>query len=329
MQRLIRSAGTLVLFTAAITGAGAQGRAGGDTYPDRPIRLIVNAPTAGAVDIVGRIIANKLAAQIHQQVVVDNRAGAGGLIGAELVAKSAPDGYTLLFAYASHTIVPILSGKVGYDPAGDFAGVAQVATQPLLLTVSMTLPVNSVKELIAMAKAKPGMIRGAAPGVGGTGHLAAEIFKLETGTDITTILYKGGAPAQLALVQGEVHFIFATTGSAMAQIKGGKVKVLATSSAERLSYLPDVPTFAEAGLPGVQVSPWQAILAPVRTPRTIIDKLHAALAVVIKQPDTIERLAATGTDPLLSSPKELDAKIRRELTYFGKVIKAAGIKLEG
>lgn len=327
MQALISCCALGVML--ALLNAGSRAQAPRHVYPDRPIRLIVNAPVAGTVDLVGRIIAGKLATSLQQQVVVDNRPGAGGIIGAEMVAKAAPDGYTLLFAYASHTIVPILSGKIGYDPARDFAGVSQVATQPLLLTVNTTLPVSSVKELIALAKSKPGQIRAAAPGVGGTGHIAAEVFKLETGTDITTILYKGGAPAQLALMQGEVHFIFATTGSAMSQIKSGKVKVLTTSSSQRLPYLPDVPTFEESGLPGIEVSPWEGILAPVRTPRALIDVLNRAVAAALKQADTIEHLAATGSDPKGSTPEALDAKIRRELDYFGRVIKAAGIRLQG
>ena len=328
MQRMILCVAAFLSLASVNFGAVAQSKTHDSGYPDRPIRLIVPVSVGGSTDIVARIIANKLSIALQQQMVIDNRSGAGGIIGTEMVAKATPDGYTLLFAYASHTITPFLSGKVPYDPALDFAAVSQVTTQPLVLTVNASLPVSSVKELISLAKAKPGEIRAAAPGMGGTGHLAAEILKLETGADIPTIIYKGGGPAQLALLQGEVHFIFATTAAAMPQIKTGRVKVLATSSAQRLAYLPDVPTFAEAGLPGVSVSPWQGILAPARTPRPIIDKLQRAVVSVLKQPDTVERLLATGSDPVSSTPEELAAKIRKELDYFGGIIKAANIRVE-
>jgi tripartite-type tricarboxylate transporter receptor subunit TctC len=308
--------------------AAAQGNASERAYPDRPLRLIVPVSVGGSTDIVARIIAVNLAAALGQQIVIDNRTGAGGIIGTEMVAKATPDGYTLLFAYASHTITPFLGGNIPYDAALDFAAISEVTTQPLVLTVNAGLPVASVKELIAMAKAKPGQLRAAAPGLGGTGHIAAEIFKLETGADIPTIIYKGGGPAQLALLQGEVHLVFATTATAMPYIKSARIKVLATSSARRLAYLPEVPTFAEAGLPAVDVSPWQGILAPARTPRSIIDKLQRTVAGVLKQPDTIERLRATGSDPVGSTSAQLDAKIRKELEYFGRVIKRANIKVE-
>jgi len=317
-------------LTALLLLAGVGGIAAAQTgvYPDRPIRLIVPVPVGGSTDIVARIIAVKLSRVLVQQVVVDNRSGAGAIVGTEIAARAAPDGYTLLFAYAAHTITPFLGSKLAYDAALDFAAVSQVTTQPLLLVVNTVLPVSSVRELVALAKAKPGQFRAAAPGMGGTGHIAAEIFKLESGADIPTVMYKGGGPAQLALLQGEVHFIFATTASAMPFIKSGRIKVLATSSVQRLAYLPEVPTFAEAGLPGVNVSPWQGILAPAKTPRFIIDKLQRAVVSVLKQPDTIERIVATGSDPVGSTPEELTAKIRKELDYFGRVIKNANIKVE-
>jgi tripartite-type tricarboxylate transporter receptor subunit TctC len=318
------SCAAALLFVAGACGHAA---AQNSNYPDRPIRLIVPVPVGGSTDIVARIIAAKLSPVLQQQVVVDNRSGAGAIVGTEIAARAAPDGYTLLFAYAAHTITPFLGSKLAYDAARDFAAVSQVTTQPLVLVVNTALPVSSVKELIALAKAKPGQIRAAAPGMGGTGHIAAEILKLESGVDIPTVMYKGGGPAQLALLQGEVHLIFATTATAMPSIKSGRIKVLATSSAQRLAYLPEVPTFAEAGLPGVNVSPWQGILAPARTPRTIIDQLQRAVVSVLKQPDTIERIVATGSDPVGSTPDELTAKIRNELEYFGRIVKAANIRV--
>ncbi len=311
---------TFVCATASIACAQQN------TYPQRPMRLIVPVAVGGATDIVARIVANRLSQVFPQPLVVDNRSGAGGIIGTELVARAAPDGYTLLFGYASHTIMPFLSRKVPYDPDRDFAAIGLVGASALVLTVHPTLPVANVKELVALARAKPGQIRAAAPGMGGVGHISAEIFKLESGADITTIIYKGGGPAQLALAQGEVHFIFATPVAAMSQIKAGRVKVLATSAAERLPYLPDVPTFAEAGLPGIDVSPWQGFLAPARTPRPLIMQFNTALNGVLKETDTSAKLAVAGSDVIPSTPEALTTKIRKELDYFSRVIKAAKIK---
>ncbi len=307
---------------AATSTAVAQGVA----YPQRPIRLIVPVTVGGATDIVARIAASRLSQVLGQQLVIDNRSGAGGIIGTELVARAVPDGYTLLFAYASHTIMPFLNRKVPYDPDRDFAPMGLVGASPLVLTVPPSLPANTVKELVAMARAKPGAVRAGAPGMGGVGHIAAEIFKLVSETDITTVVYKGGAPAQLALAQGEVQFVFATPVAAMAQIKAGRVKVLATSAQERLPYLPDVPTFAEAGLPGLDVMPWQGFLAPAQTPHAIITQFNTKLNGVLKEPDLAAKLAVAGSDVLISTPEAMGAKIRKELAYFSRVIKAAKIR---
>lgn len=312
--------GLLLVFIAA----KAHAQQGG--YPQRPIRLIVPVAVGGATDIVARIIANRLSQALSQQLVIDNRAGAGGIIGTEIVARAVPDGYTLLFAYASHTIMPFLSRKVPYDPDRDFAAIGQVGASPLVLTVHPTLPAANVRELVALARAKPGQVRAGAPGMGGVGHIAAEIFKQVSKTDIETIIYKGGAPAQLALSQGEVHFVFATPPAAMAQIKAGRVKLLATSATERLPYLPDVPTFAEAGLPGIDVMPWQGFLSPARTPRAIIVQFNNTLNGVLQEADMRARLAVAGSDVVTSTPEALGTKIRKELDYFSRVIKAANIK---
>lgn len=312
----------IALACAAAGGALAQPSA----YPQRPIRLIVPVATGGATDIVARIVANRLSQVLPQQLVIDNRAGAGGIIGTEIAARALPDGHTLLFAYASHTIMPFLSNKVPYDPDRDFAAIGQVGASPLVLTVHSAFPAANVKELVALARAKPGQVRAAAPGMGGVGHIAAEIFKQVSKTDIETIIYKGGAPAQLALAQGEVQFVFATPPAAMAQIKAGRVKILATSAAERLPYLPEVPTFAEAGLPGIDVMPWQGFLAPARTPRAIITQFNATLNSVLQEADARAKLAVAGSDVVPSTPEALGAKIRKELDYFSRVIKAAKIK---
>ena len=308
-----------VLFYGALPGLSLA-----QAYPARPIRVIVPVAVGGATDIVARIAANRLSQVLQQQLVIDNRAGAGGIIGTELVARAAPDGHTLLFAYASHTIMPFLSKSVPYDPDKDFAAIGSIGASPLVLTVPANLPANSVKELVALAKKQP--LRAGAPGMGGVGHIAAEIFKQVTELDIPTIIYKGGAPAQMALNQGEVHLVFATPPAAMAQIKSGRVKVLATSAAQRMLSMPEVPTFVEVGLPGIDVMPWQGFLAPVKTPRAIIMQLNAAIAGVLREPEMVQRLAVAGSDVLIMTPEALAAKIRRELTYFEKVIRVARIK---
>lgn len=311
-----------ILMLCALGLAQAQTLA----YPQRPICLIVPVAVGGATDIVARIVAHRLSQVLTQQLVIDNRAGAGGIIGTEIVARAASDGYTLLFAYASHTIMPFLSREVPYDPDRDFAAIGQVGASPLVLTVPPALPANNVKELIALARAKPGAVRAGAPGMGGVGHIAAEIFKQVSKIDVETIIYKGGAPAQLALAQGEVQFVFATPPAAMAQIKAGRVKILATSASERLPYLPEVPTFAEVGLPGIDVMPWQGFLAPSRTPRAVVTQFNGTLNGILLEADMRAKLAAAGSDVVPSTPEALAAKIRKELDYFGRVIKAAKIK---
>jgi len=307
----------------ALNGAQAQTIA----YPTRSVRVIVTASTGGSTDIVARIVGMKLSALLQQQFIVDNRPGAGGIIGAETVATANPDGHTVLFAWANHTITPLLTSKVPYDPVRDFSPVTLVAIQPLLLVVNATLPISSIKDLVAMAKAKPNELREAIAGIGGVGHIAGEIFKLETGTKITSINYKGAGPAQLALLQGEAHITYVSPVSAIPDIKAGRIKALGTSGEQRLSYLPDVPTFNESGLPNLNVNPWQGILVPAKTPPAVIDKLRRSVVTALNDPDTVERLVATGSIPKSSTPEELGAKIKKDIEYFGRVVKFANIKM--
>jgi len=312
-----------IATTIALNGAQAQTIA----YPTRSVRVIVTASTGGSTDIVARIVGIKLSALLQQQFIVDNRPGAGGIIGAETVATANPDGHTVLFAWANHTITPLLTSKVPYDPVRDFSPVTLVAIQPLLLVVNATLPVSSIKDLVAMAKAKPNELREAIAGIGGVGHIAGEIFKLETGTKITSINYKGAGPAQLALLQGEAHITYVSPVSAIPDIKAGRIKALGTSGEQRLSYLPDVPTFNESGLPNLNVNPWQGILVPAKTPPAVIDKLRRSVVTALNDPDTVERLVATGSIPKSSTPEELGAKIKKDIEYFGRVVKFANIKM--
>ena len=320
MRQTLISLPVLALLAAASIDAIAQSVVGKDGYPNRPIRMIIPVAPGGSTDIVGRIVSSKLSAGLGHQVVVENRPGASGMIGSEVVAKSAPDGYTLLFAYASHTTTPFLFAKVPYDTLKAFAPVSLVATQPLVLVVSSSLRVDSVKSLIDLARSRPGQLNAGVVTVGSGGHLATETFKKASGTDILSVIYQGGGPSQLALLSGEVHMAFATTALVLPQLKSGRIKALATTRRQRLSYLADVPTLAETGLKDVDVVPWQGILAPAGTPPSVIERLHSEVVKLLKAPDTLERLAATGSDPVGSTPAEFGAWIKRELTLFGQVV---------
>jgi len=297
-------------------------------YPVRPVRLLVPSPPGGSNDGVARIVANGLSRSFGRSIVIDNRAGGGGIIASDLVAHAIADGYTLLFAYAAFTSTPFLTANLPYDVIKDFAPITQIADQPLLLAVHPSIPVNSVKELIALSKSKAGGITAGYTQVGSATHLATEIFKLKTDTtkSIVSVSYKGGAAAQLALLSGEIQASFATATSSMPQIKMGKIKVLATSSAKRLPYLPDVPTFEEAGVGRIEATVWQGLLAPANTPRAIVNRIYGETATLLKQGDTLDKLAALGSDPIGSSPEAFAAKLRRELQEIGKIIRTLGLK---
>lgn len=297
-------------------------------YPNRPIRLIVPVAAGGGTEIVARIVAVRLTEALHQQVVVDNRPGGGGTIGTEIVARAVPDGYTLLFALASFTVTPFLVKTLPYDASTSFTPISMVATQPLVLAIHPSLPVNSVKELITHAKANPRKLNIGIASMGGAGHVASEYFKQVTGAQTASIIYKGGAPMLIALAGGEVQLSFATSITAMSFIKQNRVKVLATASKQRLSYLPEVPTLEEAGLKGFEVTPWQGLLAPAGLHGSIVNRLQQNVVKLLRLPDLRERLAATGSDPVGSTPEEFAAQIKRELQQFSAVIKAAGIKPE-
>jgi len=295
-------------------------------YGSRPIRLVVPVAAGGGTDVIARLIATGLGESSGLQLIVDNRGGAGGIIATETVARAIPDGYTLLFPYASHTTMPFIA-KVPYDAYSDFAPVTQVAVQPLVLIVHPSLPVNNVKELIALAKSTPKGLNAGIATPGSAGHLATELFKLRTGTTggIVSVVYKGTSATQVALLSGEVQLLFVSTPSAMPYLKSGKVKMLATSSKKRIAYLPELPTFAELGVP-VEASPWQGILGPAKMPRAIVMRLYGEVAKLVKQPNMIERLAAAGSEPVGSTPEEFGAKLKQELQEFGKLIPDLGIK---
>ena len=313
---------------AATFAAAAPAQQPVTAYPDKPVRVIVPVAPGGSTDIIARIVLTKLAETMGAAFVVDNRPGAGGLLGNEIVARAQPDGYTLLFTYAAHTIVPFIYRSVPYDVHHDFAPITLAGAQPLLLALNSSVKANSVQELIALAKARPGELNVALATPSSSGALAAELFKIVTDTRMVSIAFKGGGPALVALVSNEVQLIFTTPPTIMPHLKSGKVKVIGTSGKERVSYLPDVPTLAEAGIKDFNTAPWQGVLAPAKTPPAVIDRLYKQILEVLRLPYTRERFAATGTDVVGSSPQEFAQQIRRELEQNSKVIKSVGMKGE-
>jgi tripartite-type tricarboxylate transporter receptor subunit TctC len=313
-------AATLVLSSAA--GAQAQ------SYPDRAVRVVVPFPAAGGTDILARLLLQRMAERLNGNFVIDNRAGAGGTIGTEIVAKAAPDGYTILVASSSHTINPSVYKKIGYDPARDFAPVTLIAAGPGLLVVHPSVPAKSVKELIALAKSKPGQLIYASAGNGTPPHLAAELFKSMAGVDLVHIPYKGNVPAFVDLLTGAVSLSFPTITSGLPQVRSGKLRALGVTSKQRSTVVPDVPTIAESGLPGYEATTWYGMLAPAKTRTSIVSKLHDQMVEVLKLPDIREKLLAQGLESVGNRPDEFAAIISTELVKWSKVVAAAGVKAE-
>jgi tripartite-type tricarboxylate transporter receptor subunit TctC len=298
-------------------------------YPQKPIRLIVPFAAGGGNDAVARTIAQRLSAGLGQQVVVDNRAGAGGIVGAELAAKSAPDGYTLfLGGVGSHAINPGVHRNLPYDPVRDFAPISLIASAPLILVVQPSLPTNSVEEFVALAKAKPETINYASNGNGSSSHLAAVMFEAMTGTRMTHVPYKGLAPALVDLLAGQVQAMFSSVVAILPHVQAGKLRALAVTGEKRLALIPDVPTIAESGVAGYQAGSWYGILAPAGTPPEIIRTLNGEIVKAIRQPDVKRAFALEGAEAIGSSPQEFAAHIRAELSRLGKVAREAKIELQ-
>ena len=310
-------------FAAFAAGVSAQ------AYPTKPIRIVVPFPAGGTTDVLARAAAQKLAETLGQPAVVDNRPGAGGNIGAELVAKSAPDGYTLLMGtVGTHAINPGLYPKLPYDHVKDFAPVILVAGVPNVLVINPALPVNSVQELIAYAKANPGKLNFASSGNGTSIHLSAELFKTMAGVQMTHVPYKGSAPALQDLVGGQVQLMFDNLPSSLALIKGGKLKALAVTSATRAAALPDVPTLAESGLPGFEASSWFGLLAPTGTPPPVIARLNGEIAKWLATPEAKEKLLAQGANAAGGTPEDFARFITAETAKWQKVVKESGAKVD-
>jgi tripartite-type tricarboxylate transporter receptor subunit TctC len=295
-------------------------------YPTRPIRLVVASSAGGASDILARMLGQKITEELGQQIVVDNRGGASGVIGTDIVAKALPDGYTLLIIQPSLTINPNMMKKMPYDAVRDFAPIVQVVDAAQMLTVNPSLPARSVKDFIALAKAKSGQLTFGSPGVGTSPHITAEFFKLKAGVDMQQIVFKGSGPAFVSLMAGEVSAMFATVLSSMPHVKSGKIRALGVTTLKRVQVMPEVPTLAETALPGFETSQWFGMLAPKGTPRRIVDRLYQAISRASSNADVKERLAAQGVEVVNRKPEEFAALIKREIAQWGEVIKAAGIK---
>ena len=313
-----------MLLTLAATAAQAQ------AYPARPIRFVVPYAPGGPLDLIARAIGQKLTEATGQAVVVDNKPGAGGNIGADIVAKAAPDGYTIVMgAVATHAINPTLYPKIPYDPVKDFTPVAMVAVVPNVLVVNPILPVKSVKELIDFAKARPSYLNFASGSTGSTGHLAGELFNALAGVQMVHIPYKGGAPAMADLLAGQVQLMFDNLANALPQVKAGKLRALAVTTAQRSAFAPDLPTLAEAGVPGFDLSTWFGIFLPGNAPRDIVLRLNTEINKALSAPDMKDRLEKMGAEPPANNtPERFAAFIKVEFDKYARVIKASGAKVE-
>ena len=312
------------LACAALT-AGAQAQ----TYPEKPIRMVIPFAAGGPSDVVGRVVGQKLSDVLKQPVVVENRVGATGGIGAEMVAKSAPDGYTLFMSSSSVMAAnPVLNTKIPYDPIRDFAPISLTSTIDNVLVVHPTVPARTVSELIAYAKANPNKLTYSSSGIGSTYHLSVELLNAQTGTKMLHVPYKGAAPAALDLLAGNISLMVDNLSSALPNIKTGKVHALGVASQKRIKDLPDVPTIAESGVPGYEVIIWTALYAPAKTPRDVITTLNRALVTIMGTPDMQERFGKLGMNAVSSTPEHLLEYNKSDLAKWGKVVKDANIKME-
>jgi tripartite-type tricarboxylate transporter receptor subunit TctC len=297
----------------------------GQTYPERPIRLVTSA-VGGSTDFAARLVALGLSGNLNQPIIVDNRGG--GLVGIEIAARAVPDGYTLFYAGSILWLLPLLQDNVSYDTLKDFAPVSLVADSPNIVLVHPSVAAKSIKELIALAKAKPGALNYGSGGAGSSGHLSAELFKAMAGVNIVRVAFKGSGPALTSLLAGEIQMLIGSSSGTTPHIKGGRVRALAVTSAKRSASYPDLPTVAEAGLPGYEYGQTSGLFAPARTPAPIINRLSRETARAVNRPDIKEKFAATGADVEGSTPQEFTANIKSEIARLGKIIKDANIRAE-
>ncbi len=306
------------------------GAAAAQNYPNRPVRLVVPFPSGSPSDVLGRLVGQRYGDALGQPVVIDNRPGAAGIIGADTVAKAAPDGYTLLMGgTGALAINPGLRSRMPYDSVKDFAPVSLFASIPFLLVVSPSVPAANIKELVAVAKANPRQLNYASSGIGSPTHLAAELFKTVTGVDMVHVAYKGTGPATIDLISGQTHVMLSGITVLMPHVKAGRLRGLAVASATRSSLLPQLPTVIESGIPGFTADTWTGVLAPRGTPATIVMRLHGEVVKMLRDTDMKERLLGLGAEPIGNKPEEFRAYIRDEINKWTKVIRTVGIKEEG
>ena len=318
----------LAAAAAGATFAQAPSTGSGQAYPGKPVRMVVPSSAGGGTDIVARIIAPELSKRLGQQVVIDNRPGAGSMIGIEVAARSPADGYTLLMGLSTLAINSALYKKVPYDPVRDFAPITQAVSSASIIVVHPSIPVKTLKELIAFARARPGQLNYASAGTGTYPHMTMELFLSMAGLKMVHIPYKGTAPAMIDMVGGQVSTMAATVLTGMPHIRSGRLRPLGITSSARSSVVPEIPTIAEAGLPGYESVQWYGMLAPAKTPRDIVTRLHAEATRVLQQPEIKARLAADGADTVGSSPEEFARYIQSELVKWAKVAREAGIQPE-
>ena len=316
------------LLIAIVLAIPLVAQAQNSVYPDKPIRLIVPYPPGGGTDVIARIVQERFQALLGQPVIIDNRGGAAGSIGTELAAKSAPNGYTVLFTLSSHTINPSIYPKLQFDTAKDFEPVGMVASLPQILVANMQFPASTVAELIALAKAKPGTLSFASVGNGSPGHLAGELFKLRTGTEMTHIPYRGGGPAVSDVLGGQVPLLWVSIPAAAQFVKAGKLRALAVSTQKRSAAFPDVPTMQEAGVRDFEVDSWYAMFVPAKTPRPIIEKLNRVINTVVHEPAIRDKLLAQGSEGVGGRPEELGKVVTVELARWSKLAKDAKITID-
>ncbi len=315
---LLKAAGLLLALTTAVAA---------QDYPSKPVRLIIPFPPGGSNDVVGRMIATQLSERLGKQVVVDNRSGAGGVIGTELTANAPHDGYTLQIISLAHSVNPWLY-KLPYDPIKSFTPISILASGPNVLAINPALPVNSVKDLVALAKQKPGELQYASAGIGSFQHLGGELFKLEAGVDMLHVPFKGGGPAMIDVIGGHTKLLFSSLVQTTPHIRSGKLKALGTGGSKRNPVLPDVPTIAEAGVPGYEAVNWWGIVAPAGTPAPIIERLHKAIQEVQTSADVQKQFSSEGAEIVQMSPPEFAAFIEKEMKKWERVVKQGGIKAE-
>lgn len=324
-RRTLALAGTGAVLALAANSAFAQSPA---AYPAKPITMVVPFPPGGPTDLVARVLAQKLSEQMGQNILVDNRGGANGNIGAQVVAKAPADGYTMLYNTSSITLSPALYKSVSYDVQKDFSPVALVAVVPLALVTHPSIPAKTVKEFVAYAKAHPGKLSYGSAGNGNVTHLGAFQFVQANGIDATHVPYKGSAPADVDLVGNQIQFMTDTVNSVMSFVRDKRLKMLAVTTAKRMSLFPDVPTLAESGMPGFEVGAWQGVMVPAGTPPAVVERLNAEIVKALNSPEVRERLALQGAEPLGSTPQEYGAYVKKELARWAGVVKATGVTLD-